>query len=193
VIKLDQIKNNKYQTNIYYKNTIVHTCKKTIEAYFNHLVFTNLESYPEFDYLFYNDDGFFDDNKVQIDTMETNSKSNERFDMKIYFENIDKSFALECFEKHHMDKFDSDNRFEISRMLNKNYCEKDVRFIVVFWYGDILNTKKFHTLSNKKGLFYLDGKYFGSKIYNSHYRFCFEKKKSELEKIINLMNKYSIY
>ena len=46
-----------------------------------------------------------------------------------------------------------------------------------YLFPKILNTKKFHTLSNKKGLFYLNGKYFGSKIYNSHYRFCFEKKK----------------
>jgi aspartate/methionine/tyrosine aminotransferase len=62
-----------------------------------------------------------------------------------------------------------------------------------YLFPKILNAKKFRTLSNKKGLFYLDGKYFGSKIYNSHYRFCFEKKKEELEKIINLMNKYEIY
>ena len=143
-IKLEQIKNNKYQTKIYYKNNPIHTCKKTIEAYFNYLVFTNLEAYPEFNYLFYSDDGFFDDNKVIIDTMESNSKSNERFDMKIYFKNINKSFGLECFEKHHWDKFDSDNRFEISRILNKNYCERDVRFIVIFWYGDILDSQKFN-------------------------------------------------
>lgn len=62
-----------------------------------------------------------------------------------------------------------------------------------YLFPKILNTKKFRNLSNKKGLFYLNGKYFGGKIYSSHYRFCFEKKKSELKKIIYLMNKYSIY
>lgn len=47
-----------------------------------------------------------------------------------------------------------------------------------YLFPKILNTKKFRNLSNKKGLFYLNGKYFGGKIYSSHYRFCFEKKKA---------------
>ena len=143
-IKLDKIKNNKYQTNIYYKNIIIHTCKKTIEPYFNYLILQKFKKCPEFNYLFYNDSGFFNDNKVIIDMAESYGKSNERFDMKIYFNNIEKSFGVECFEKHHIDKFDSDLRFEKIRILNKKYHEKDVRFISIFWYDDIFDTKKFN-------------------------------------------------
>lgn len=62
-----------------------------------------------------------------------------------------------------------------------------------YLFPKILNKKKFRNLSTKKGLFYLDGKYFGSKIYNGYYRFCFEKKQTELKKIINIMNRYEIY
>ncbi len=60
-------------------------------------------------------------------------------------------------------------------------------------FPKILNKKNFKNLSKKYGLFYISGENFGSKIYKDHYRFCFEKSKNELKKIIQLMNKNKIY
>lgn len=108
-----------------------------------------MEKNSKFNYLFYDDNGFCDENKIIIDMMDTNSKSNERFDMKVYFDKINKSFGLECFEKHHTSKFDSDYRYEVSRILNKNYFESDVRFTVIFWHDDIINIDKFNDKFNK--------------------------------------------
>lgn len=147
-IKLDKIKSS-FRTNIYYKNTLIHSCKKTIEPYFNYLILESMKKNSEFDYLFHKDNGFFNENKIIIDMMDINSKSNERFDMKIYFEKNNKSFGLECFEKHHVSKFDYDHRNEISRILNKNYFESDIRFTVIFWYDDIIDINKFNNKFNK--------------------------------------------
>ena len=60
-------------------------------------------------------------------------------------------------------------------------------------FPKILNKKNFKNLSKKHGLFYIGGENFGSKIYKDHYRFCFEKNKNELRKIIKIMNKNKIY
>ena len=60
-------------------------------------------------------------------------------------------------------------------------------------FPKILNKKNFKNLSKKYGLFYIGGENFGSKIYKDHYRFCFEKSKNELKKIIQIMNKNKIY
>ena len=60
-------------------------------------------------------------------------------------------------------------------------------------FPKILNKKNFKNLSKKYGLFYIGGENFGSKIYKDHYRFCFEKNKNELKKIIQIMDKNKIY
>ena len=60
-------------------------------------------------------------------------------------------------------------------------------------FPKILNKKNFKDLSKKYGLFYISGENFGSKTYKDHYRFCFEKNKNELKKIIQIMNKNKIY
>lgn len=60
-------------------------------------------------------------------------------------------------------------------------------------FPKILNKKRFKTLTKKYGLFYIGGENFGSKIYKDHYRFCFEKNKNELKKIIQIMSKNKIY
>ena len=62
-----------------------------------------------------------------------------------------------------------------------------------YLFPKIKNKDNFIKLSSKKGLFYIAGQHFGSNIYNNFYRFCFEKKQIELEKIIRIMNKYEIY
>lgn len=135
-------KANIYKTNIYYKNILLHTSHKTIEVYFNYLVLKKLNSHPQFAYLFHNDNEFFNDDLISID--ESTEKSNERFDMKIKFNNVSKSFGLECFEKHHANKHDIELNCERMRLLSKINYEKDVRFVCVFWYSDIFDKNKFN-------------------------------------------------
>lgn len=149
-IKLDiklELSKSKYKTKIYYKDILVHTCHKSIEAYFNYLILQNLVKYPEFDYLFYNDSEFFDYNFITIDYSE--KKSNERFDMKINFNNIHKSFGLECFEKHHNNKHDIELGCEKIRLLSKINYENDVRFVSIFWYDDIIDKDRFKSKFKK--------------------------------------------
>jgi hypothetical protein len=141
-IKLESISKSKYKTKIYYKNTLIHICYKSIEVYFNYLVLLNLTKYPEFSYLFYDDNEFFNDNLITIDYSQV--RSNERFDMKIEFNNICKSFGLECFEKHHNNKHDIDYNCERIRLLSKINYEKDIRFVGIFWYNDIVDKNIFY-------------------------------------------------
>lgn len=140
-IKLESISKSKYKTRIYYKNILIHTCHKDIEVYFNYLVLEILEKSPEFSYLFYADTGLFDENKIIID--HSTRRSNERFDMKIELNGVKKSFGLECFENHHYDKFDIDYRYEVSRILNLKNFQKDIRFVGIFWFDDIIDKNKF--------------------------------------------------
>lgn len=146
-IKLEEISKSKYKTKIYYKNTLVHTCHKSIEAYFNYLILQNLTKYSEFNYLFYDDSEFFNYNFITIDYSQ--ERSNERFDMKIEFNNICKSFGLECFEKHHNNKHDIELGCERIRLLSKINFENDVRFVSIFWYDDIIDKNKFETKFKK--------------------------------------------
>ena len=62
-----------------------------------------------------------------------------------------------------------------------------------YLFPKIKNKAKFIKLSKNNGLFYLPGESFGSNIYKNHYRFCFEKKLIELNKIIKIMEKNEIY
>lgn len=140
-IKLESISKSKYKTRIYYKNTLIHTCHKDIEVYFNYLVLEMFEKSPEFSYLFDTDTGLFDENKIIID--HSTKRSNERFDMKIELNGVEKSFGLECFENHHYDKFDIDYRYEVSRILNLKNFQKDIRFVGIFWFNDIIDKNKF--------------------------------------------------
>ena len=140
-IKLESISKSKYKTRIYYKDILIHTCYKDIEVYFNYLVLKMLEKYPEFSYLFYTDTGLFDENKIIID--HSTKRSNERFDIKIQLNDVEKSFGLECFENHHYDKFDIDYRYEVSRILNLKNFQKDIRFVGIFWFDDIIDEDKF--------------------------------------------------
>ena len=146
-IKLEEVSKSKYKTKIYFKDVLVHTCHKSIEAYFNYLILQNFTKYPEFDYLFYNDNEFFDYNFITIDYSQ--ERSNERFDMKIEFNNIRKSFGLECFEKHHNNKHDIELGCERIRLLSKINFENDVRFVSIFWYDDIIDKDKFKTKFKK--------------------------------------------
>lgn len=84
----------------------------------------------------------FNETKIFIDII-NNNKSKERFDMKIKISD-DKSFAIECFENHHKNKYDDDYVIEINRLLYKKYLEPDIKFIVVFWCIDILDSEKFY-------------------------------------------------
>ena len=72
---------------------------------------------------------------------------------------------------------------------NVNYYKPDGSFYI---FPKINNKKYFKKVCERNGLFYLNGKAFG-KIYNDYYRFCFEKKISELKLILNIMAKYDIY
>ena len=72
---------------------------------------------------------------------------------------------------------------------NISYYKPDGSF---YLFPKINNKKYFEKVSENKGLFYLSGKAFGN-IYNDYYRFCFEKKISELKLILNIMAKYDIY
>ena len=73
---------------------------------------------------------------------------------------------------------------------NVEFYDPDGSF---YLFPKIKNKKNFTNISNKKGLFFIRGNYFGSNKYNNFYRFCFEKKQNELEKIVNIMDKYEIY
>lgn len=146
-INLEEISKSNYKTKIYYKNILIHTCHKSIEVYFNYLVLLNLRKYPEFNYLFYDDSEFFNNNLITIDY--SRERSNERFDMKIEFNNVHQSFGLECFEKHHNNKHDIELSCERLRLLSKMNYENDVRFVVIFWYYDILDKNLFSTKFKK--------------------------------------------
>lgn len=181
-----EIKKEK-KTNIYYKNKIIHTCKKNFEVYFNYQILKYFEKYSMFNYLFQEDNGLFDEDKISIDLCDKRSKSNERLDMKIFFDvNIDpkiKSFGIECNEKHHVNKFDPDNSKERIRLHYKIDCEKDLRFIVVFFENEIINEKKF---SDKFNNFILKN----FKIHNKTKRdYCIEQLNKELnnKKLSNMI------
>lgn len=137
-IRYDDLTN---KTWIFYKGKKIYQCHKTIEVYFNFLILSEFEKSDKFNYLFYEDNGLFNENEIEID-MCNNSKSKERFDMKIKIDE-NKSFALECFEKHHINKYDDNYLNEVVRLLHKKYYETDVRYIVIFWYSDITNLDKF--------------------------------------------------
>ena len=62
-----------------------------------------------------------------------------------------------------------------------------------YLFPKIKNKQNFINNSNKKGLFYIGGSYFGSNKYSNFYRFCFEKKQNELDKILKIMDRYEIY
>lgn len=142
-IKYDNLKN---KTWIIYNGIKIHQCHKTIEVYFNFLILSEFEKSDKFNYLFYEDSRLFNENEIEID-MCNNCKSKERFDMKIKIDE-NKSFALECFEKHHENKYDNNYLNEIIRLLHKKYIEIDVRYIVIFWYSDITNLDKFREKFN---------------------------------------------
>ncbi len=72
---------------------------------------------------------------------------------------------------------------------NVKYYKPDGSF---YLFPKIKNNKYFRKVSEKNGLFYLSGTAFG-KIYKDYYRFCFEKKISELKLILNIMDKHDIY
>ena len=72
---------------------------------------------------------------------------------------------------------------------NVNFYTPDGSF---YLFPQIKNKKKFSQLANKNGLFFLEGREFGNS-YKGFYRFCFEKNKSELKKIIKIMEKHEIY
>ena len=73
---------------------------------------------------------------------------------------------------------------------NIDFFDPDGSFYI---FPKIKNQRNFFNLCNKKGLFYIKGNYFGSNKYNNFYRFCFEKKQNELEKIVKIMDKYELY
>lgn len=134
-IKLEKDSNNKYRTYLYYKNKKIHRSHKNYEPFFNYKILKNLETNKKFSYLFCEESKLFNGDKILIDF--GNYKSDERFDMKININN-DISFGLECFENHHENKNDPDLRNETTRLLRKFYYEPDVKFVVVFWWTDLL-------------------------------------------------------
>ena len=138
-LKYDE-ENNK--TLLCYNDIIVRQCYKTIEVYFNYNFISMCKKYKQFKNLFYDDNQFCrDKDYIEID-IKNSSESNERFDMKIKI-NDNASFALECFENHHINKNDPRYLIERTRLLRKIDYEKDVKFIVVFWRDDILNEENF--------------------------------------------------
>ncbi len=72
---------------------------------------------------------------------------------------------------------------------NVQFYQPDGSF---YLFPKIKNLTNFLDNSEKKGLFYLSGSAFGN-IYKNHYRFCFEKKTSELNSILKIMDKYELY
>lgn len=135
-IKLEKDEHGKYRTYLYYKKKKIHRCHKNYESYFNYKILKKLEENKKYSHLFCQESKLFDDNKISIDLGKY--KSDERFDMKIIIGD-DISFGLECFENHHENKNDPNLINETTRLLKKFYYEPDVKFVVVFWWSDMLD------------------------------------------------------
>ena len=134
-IKLEKDENSKYRTYLYYKNKKIHRSYKNYESYFNYKILQEIEGDKKYYYLFCQESKLFDENKISIDLGKF--KSDERFDMKIIIrDNV--SFGLECFENHHENKNDPNLINETTRLLRKFYYEPDVKFVIVFWWTDLL-------------------------------------------------------
>jgi hypothetical protein len=135
-IKLEKDEKGKYRTYLYYKKKKIHKSYKNFETYFNYKILQQTETDKKYSYLFCQESKLFDENKISVDLGKY--KSDERFDMKFIIR--DKvSFGLECFEDHHENKNDPNFINETTRLLKKFYYEPDVKFVIIFWWTDLLD------------------------------------------------------